>query len=162
MEGTFPILSEELVSAGWLVTRISFLNTWNSRKSVSKPSPAGSRGRDRAQGKGRKRERGEIGPEVNRHPYPHPHALHAFSPAGLLRGIAGGQVPQGPRDTQLPGESGGGRGSTGRVRPHCSSHPIGFSPSRLRRPTQAQDGGTGESRECPSRSLARVQTPVLR
>lgn len=160
MEGTFPILSEELVSAGWLVTRISFLNTWNSRKSVSKPSPAGSRGRDRAQGKGRKRERGEIGPEVNRHP--HPHALHAFSPAGLLRGIAGGQVPQGPRDTQLPGESGGGRGSTGRVRPHCSSHPIGFSPSRLRRPTQAQDGGTGESRECPSRSLARVQTPVLR
>lgn len=55
MEGPFPILSEELVSAGWLVTRISFLNTWNSRKSVSKPSPAGSRGRDRAQGKGRKR-----------------------------------------------------------------------------------------------------------
>lgn len=113
MEGTFPILSEELVSAGWLVTRISFLNTWNSRKSVSKPSPAGSRGRDRAQGKGRKRERGEIGPEVNRHPQPHPHALHAFSPAGLLRGIAGGQVPQGPRDTQLPGESGGGKGEHG-------------------------------------------------
>lgn len=162
MEGTFPILSEELVSAGWLVTRISFLNTWNSRKSVSKPSPAGSRGRDRAQGKGRKRERGEIGPEVNWHPHPTPTPSTLSPQRGFSEASLEARSLKVPETHSYRGSRGGGRGSTGRVRPHCSSHPIGFSPSRLRRPTQAQDGGTGESRECPSRSLARVQTPVLR
>lgn len=68
-----------------------------------------------------------MGPEVNRHPHPHPHALHAFSPAGLLRGIAGGQVPQGPRDTQLPGESGGGEGGArDGFSPIVPPTPLGF------------------------------------